>query len=204
MIEELDINLPIFPLSGAILFPNSNLPLNIFEERYLEMINYALSKNKKIGMIQKNKEGDEIYKIGCCGRITSFHETNDGRYLINLLGLNFFKIIKEVETKNKFRIFKVKFEENKQFDQKEIKHDKSLILNKFKFFVKKTNLETSLDSIDSINYNDLVKILAMSCPFTTSEKQLLLESKNTNALADKLLTLFDFYNNNYDNIDTIN
>tara|TARA_B100001123_G_C14860307_1_gene847740 strand:+ start:71 stop:685 length:615 start_codon:yes stop_codon:yes gene_type:complete len=198
-------NLPVFPLSGAILFPKSNLPLNIFEKRYLEMVDYSLSNNKTIGMIQEMEKSNKLYKIGCCGKITSFHETNDGRYLINLYGIKLFKIIKEINSKNKFRMFEVEFlKSNNDFDLKESNISKSLLLKKFKSFVNKTDIQTSLESIESIDIKDLVKILAMSCPFTISEKQLLLESKNGNILIDKLIALFDLYNNQYNYKKTLN
>ena len=83
------MNLPVFPLNGAVLFPNTNLPLNIFEERYIDMVDYALSKDRMIGMIQKNTN-DEFFNIGCTGKITSFLETEDGKYQINLQGLDRF------------------------------------------------------------------------------------------------------------------
>ena len=93
--------IPIFPLNGAILFPETNLPLNIFEERYIEMIDFALSKNKLLGMIQTKDNGD-LYRVGCIGRINSFNETKDGRYIINLRGKNHFSILKEVPLNHKF------------------------------------------------------------------------------------------------------
>ena len=93
--------LPIFPLNGAVLFPETNLPLNIFEDRYIEMVNYALSSNRLIGMVQRDKSGN-LFKVGCVGKITSFNETKDGRYLINLQGINCFKIKKEIKEKYKF------------------------------------------------------------------------------------------------------
>ena len=100
------LSIPIFPLNGVILFPNSVLPLNIFEKRYIEMVDYALTQNRYIGMIQ-TKNNNELYEIGCIGKINSFTETNDGRYLINLTGKNYFKIIQEISSKKKFKIFKV-------------------------------------------------------------------------------------------------
>ena len=203
---ELDNNLPIFPLSGAILLPDSNLPLNIFEKKYIEMVDYSLSHNKTIGMIQTMEKDAKLYKIGCCGKITSFHTTNDGRYLINLYGVKLFRTVREIDSKKMFRIFKVEFDKKNKdkFDTDEAKFDKSLLLNKFKLFINKTNLQTSLSSIESINAKDLVKVLAMSCPFSVSEKQLLLESEDNNILADKLIVLFDFYNSHYDHKKTVN
>ena len=87
--------LPIFPLNGAILFPETNLPINIFEERYIKMIDFALGKDKIIGMIQ-TKDNGNLYRVGCIGRINSFNETDDGRYIVNLTGKNYFSILKEV------------------------------------------------------------------------------------------------------------
>ncbi len=97
------MELPIFPLNGAVLFPGTSLPLNIFENRYIEMIDYSLARSRFIGMIQKNNNSD-LYKIGCIGKIHSFSETNDGRYLISLQGTSCFKVIKEKEKKYNFRI----------------------------------------------------------------------------------------------------
>jgi len=191
------ITLPLFPLNGAILFPESNLPLNIFEERYIDMIDYALSRDKKIGMIQSKENDNELYKVGCIGKITSYHETDDNRYVINLYGVDYFKIIKEIKAEKKFRIFQI--EENKQeiFEDKVEKNnfDKFLLIEKFKLFISKASPETNINSIENLEKFELVKILAMACPFTVSEKQMLLESINKNVLAKNLLTLFDFYNN---------
>ena len=100
------MELAIFPLNGAVLFPGTSLPLNIFEARYIEMINYALARDRKIGMIQTN-ENNELFNIGCVGKIHSFNETNDGRYLISLQGVNCFKVINEVEQKYSFRIVNI-------------------------------------------------------------------------------------------------
>ena len=94
---------PVFPLNGAILFTKTNLPLNIFEQKYLDMVDYSLSKDRCIGMIQ-TKEDDSLYEIGCLGKIVGFNETSDNRYLINLLGRSYFRVLKEDSSKYKFRI----------------------------------------------------------------------------------------------------
>ena len=96
------MKLPIFPLNGAVLFPGTTLPLNIFENRYIEMVNYSLANNRLIGMIQSNENG-ELYKIGCIGKISSFNETGDGRYLISLNGTNCFRVLNEVSPSFNFR-----------------------------------------------------------------------------------------------------
>ena len=108
------MEIPIFPLNGAVLFPGTSLPLNIFEKRYIEMVDYALSKERYIGMIQSDKK-NKLYNIGCIGKIHSFSETTDGRYLISLQGTNCFKIKKELEKKYNFRLVEAEmldFDEN--------------------------------------------------------------------------------------------
>ena len=100
------MQIPIFPLNGAVLYPGTSLPLNVFESRYIEMVNYSLARDRYIGMIQTDEKG-ELYSIGCIGKIHSFNETNDGRYLISLQGKNCFKIINEVDQRNSFRLVNV-------------------------------------------------------------------------------------------------
>ena len=101
--------IPVFPLSGALLLPSGNLPLNIFEPRYIDMINYALGHNKLIGMIQpKTTNPKELFKIGCVGKITTYNETEDNRFVINLKGLSKFQIIDEIQHDKKFRLFNIK------------------------------------------------------------------------------------------------
>ena len=199
--------IPIFPLGGVIFFPKTNLPLNIFEERYLEMVNYALSKDKIIGMIQTMEKSDKLYTVGCFGRITSYNETDDGRYIINLLGVEKFKIIEEIKTLYKFRIFNIKsdqyIEEDLNYTNQE-EFDKSILIKKFQNFFRKTEPDLKFKSIDNIGYSDLIKLIAMTCPFKVSEKQMLLESKKMSSLKKNLLSLFDFYINENSKLDSIN
>ena len=126
------MELPIFPLNGAVLFPGTNLPLNIFENRYIDMVDYALARNREIGMIQSDDNND-LYKVGCVGKINSFNETNDGRYLISLQGTNCFKIIKEIKVDYSFRLVDTelikKIEENKSVLKDE---NRKKILQKYK------------------------------------------------------------------------
>ena len=186
------LSIPIFPLNGVILFPNSVLPLNIFEKRYIEMVDYALTQNRYIGMIQ-TKNNNELYEIGCIGKINSFTETNDGRYLINLTGKNYFKIIQEISSKKKFKIFKVslqKIEKNNDF----IKNiNKERLLKQFSNYIKKMNLEIDLNLINQVKYDELIKFIAMSCPFSTADKQMLLETFDLEKLSTKLIDLLNFY-----------
>ena len=141
--KKFSFDIPIFPLSGAILLPKANLPLNIFEERYISMVDYALSHDKIIGIIQTMGNNNKLFKIGSIGEITSFHKTDDGRYLINLFGIDLFKTTKEIESDNKFRIFNVECKNKKSDESIKIKENfnKLLLIEKFKLFVKKSNPE---------------------------------------------------------------
>ncbi|MDC0057062.1 LON peptidase substrate-binding domain-containing protein [Alphaproteobacteria bacterium] len=189
------ILIPIFPLKGTILFPEANLPLNIFEERYIEMVDFALAKDKTIGMIQTNDSG-VLYEVGCIGRINSFNETEDGRYIINLRGKNYFSILKEVPSNHKFRLVESTLE-NKNIRQNNIfelkNFNKELFLAKCRPYINKINPEIDFDLINKIEPAALIKFIAMSCPFSSADKQMLLETYNLNELAHKLIALFDYY-----------
>ena len=183
--------LPIFPLNGAVLFPGTNLPLNIFEDRYVEMIDFALSKDRKIGMIQSN-ESNQIYSVGCVGKINSFSETSDGRYLISLQGLTCFEVQKEIETKKKFRSVEVRLvqnslKENYNFSDDE-RHD---IVDKYKSYIKIKNLNLDLAEIENIELSQLIKFIAMVSPFKNIEKQALLETFDIKDFYSKLLSLIE-------------
>ena len=186
--------IPLFPLNGVIFFPKSNLPLNIFEERYLEMIDFALSSNRLIGMIQTDNN-EKLYKIGCIGKISSFHETNDGKYIINLIGKNYFTIKKEFPTSKKFRIADVEIKNTKNQNTKNNLNDfdKNLLLNKYKNYIENLNIEIDFNLINQIKNEELIKFIAMSCQFSTADKQMLLETYNLSDLANKLISLFEFY-----------
>lgn len=199
------IKIPIFPLNGAILFPYTNLPLNIFEERYIEMINFALANNKTIGMIQLKEDGT-LFDIGCVGKINSFSETEDGKYIINLYGQYYFSIIKEILNKKKFRTFEISLiNENNQINNLiDLKNfDYNLLIKHYENFTKKINLDVDMKILEKIDKNILIKFIAMSSPFTTPEKQMLLETFNLNDLANKLSILLQYYLKEQENI-TIN
>ena len=183
--------LPIFPLNGAVLFPGTNLPLNIFEDRYIDMIDFALTKDRKIGMIQSN-ESNQIYSVGCVGKINSFNETSDGRYLISLQGLTCFEVQKEIETKKKFRSVEIRLvqnslEENYNFSDNE----RSDIIDKYKSYIKVKNLNLDLAEIENIELSQLIKFIAMVSPFKNIEKQALLETFDIKDFYSKLLSLIE-------------
>ena len=205
MIES-EITVPIFPLNGALLLPNGNLPLNIFEERYLDMVNYSLSKNKYIGMTQfQNQKDNILYKTGCIGKITNFIETEDNRYLINLFGIRKFDIIEEIKHDKKFRIFNVKVDNGYDLDNFN-NHDfnRDSLLKKIMMYFDKNNISIKIEELEAVENKQLIVTLSMICPFEVNDKQMLLESKSVNELNDKLLALLDFNNNKNDKSKTIN
>ncbi len=180
------MRIPIFPLNGAILFPKTNLPLNIFEDRYVEMVDYSLSGNRLIGMIQQ-KNNDELYSVGCYGRITVFNETPDKRYLINLEGSSCFKIIREIDTAHKFRICEVKiidsFSENKLNENL-----KEKIIDSFKKYKELKKINVNLDDLSQLEMVDLLKFIVMISPFDVSLKQMFLELKSNEELYENVLS----------------
>jgi hypothetical protein len=189
-----NFNLPIFPLNGTILFPETNLPLNIFEQRYLDMVDFALSTNKTFGMIQ-SKENGSLYNIGCIGKIISYEETSDGRYLINILGEKYFEVINEKKIKNLFRTVEAKeFVPNKPLNETQINEQtKHSLIHKYINFVKSSKYEVDFTFLEKIEPLALIKFIAMAAPFGAAEKQMLLETYQSDILASKLLTLFDYY-----------
>ena len=183
------MKIPIFPLNGAILFPKTNLPLNIFEDRYIDMIDYSLSSNRFVGMVQQ-KENNELYNIGCYGKITVFNETPDKRYLINLEGISCFKIIKEIETLHKFRICEIKIFDN--LNGPKLKDSfKSKILDSFEKYNKVKNININLNDISKLNIVDLLKLIVMVSPFDVSVKQMFLELKSNKELYENILSTLE-------------
>ncbi len=179
--------IPIFPLSGVIYFPKTNLPLNIFEERYLNLVNDAIKKDKLMGMIQSKKLNKEVYKVGCLGKISDFQKSNDGRMLINLTGLTRFEILEEIENSKLYRVFKVDYKKfsldlNNENEATDIEN----LLKKCKTFFKKNGLLLNWKEFDKLDLLQKINTLAMIAPITNGEKQKLLESVS---LKDKVIVL---------------
>ena len=186
------MELPIFPLNGAVLFPETSLPLNIFEKRYIDMVNYSLAREREIGMIQTMTNGD-LYKIGCIGKIHSFNETNDGRYLISLQGLNCFEVVKEIYVDYSFRIVRANVIKGVNKEDNKLDNDKkSNILKKYKKYISSKKINIDLSEIDGIEIYQLMKFIAMISPFKDIEKQALLETDNVEDFYYKLLSIIDF------------
>jgi len=185
------MNIPIFPLNGAVLFPKTNLPLNIFEDRYIAMVDYALSKNRLIGMIQTKNNG-ELFNIGCLGKIIGFNETNEGRYLINLEGISCFVLKKELTKKYSFRIVDVIILENNTKKNYKLKSElKNKILDSYKRYIKEKNININLNEIINIKIEQLAKFIAMVSPFDDIDKQMLLEISETKLFCEKLLSILE-------------
>ena len=200
--EDLPNKIAIFPLSNFIIFPKTNVPLNIFEPRYIQMLDDAMKGNRLIGIIQPKKTGDlkkpNLYDVGCVGKITSFNETEDGRYLIVLNGICRFKIISEEKNDKLYRVCKVNFTEYlEDLDKKidDIKFtDLKLIFEELKSFYKKQGYLINLEELKKNNLDQTINSLSMASPFSLEEKQILLETKNLKIRKEKLEEILKIHN----------
>ena len=186
--------IPIFPLSGVIYFPKTNLPLNIFEQRYLNLVNDAYNKNKLIGMVQSKKEGNSVYQVGCLGKISDYQKSKDGRILINLTGVSRFKILEEINNDKLYREFKVDYENFKE-DIKDVQNEintKSL-MEKAKNFFKKNGLLLNWKEFERLDQSQRINTLAMIAPVTNEEKQKLLEAISSQDKIKTLESIIEFY-----------
>jgi hypothetical protein len=189
MSKELPKNIAVFPLSGALLLPKGHLPLNIFEPRYLNMIEDALQEDRIIGMIQPRADvqGSEdaaplLYDVGCLGKITSFHETEDGRYMISLTGITRFKATKETKCARGYRrmdIDTARYKDDLDGHESIDEHDNldwTFLYKKLDHYFKRHELDCDVEVFDEVPKSRLLTILSMICPFEPSEKQALLEA----------------------------
>ena len=201
--------IPVFPLSNFIIFPNTTVPLNIFEPRYLDMVNDSMKSNKLIGMIQpknsKDKNGiPKLHNVGCLGKIMSFRETEDGRYLIELKGKIRFHVINEISSDKKYRSVEVDYKgfSNDLSDEKEKINfsDVELIFKDLKSLFEKRGFIINWKALEKQSLDETINALAMASPFSLEEKQILLEAKSLdirkNKIAEILKTyIFDNYEN---------
>ena len=208
-LQDLPSKIAVFPLDNFIIFPKTSVPLNIFESRYIDMINDSMKSNKFIGMIQPKNSNESnkpnLHKIGCLGKIVSFRESKDGRFLIELKGIIRFEIIKEIVSQKKYREYEISFKnyyddisdtnENLKFS------DLELIFKDLKTLFKKKGFIINWKALEKQSLDETINALAMASPFTLEEKQVLLETKNLEMRKIKIaeiLTIytFDDYNNN--------
>ena len=195
--------IPIFPLSNFIIFPKTTVPLNIFEPRYIEMINDSMKSNKLIGMIQpknfdNNQEEPLLHDIGCLGKITSFKDTDDGRYIIELKGLIRFRITKEIKSYKDYRTCEANFDEF-DHDLSETKEDLKfsdleLIFKNLKSLFEKRGFVINWKELEKQSLDEIINALAMASQFTLEEKQALLEAENLNIRKNKIAEILSTYN----------
>jgi hypothetical protein len=189
---------PVFPISGALLLPRGQMPLNIFEPRYLAMVDDALGSSRVIGMIQPDAEAGgtaltpRLYRVGCLGRITQFAETGDGRYLITLVGIARFRIEEELSTTTLYRQCRVSYEpfgSDFQARAGEEEVDRSGVLKALRDFVEAADVRVDWDGIDQAPNEALVNALCMMSPFGAKEKQALLEAPDLKSRAEVLIAI---------------
>ena len=186
--------IPVFPLSGVIYFPKTNLPLNIFEQRYLNLINDAYNKDKLMGMIQSKKENNSVYEIGCLGKISDYQKSKDGRILINLIGISRFKILKEIPNDKLYREFQVDYENFEgDVENTHSEVDAKELMEKAKIFFKRNGLLLNWREFERLNHAQRINTLAMIAPITNEEKQKLLEAISLENKIKTLESIISFY-----------
>ena len=209
-LKDLPNKIPIFPLSNFIIFPKTAVPLNIFEPRYVDMINDSMNTNKLIGMIQPKSYDDnvpELYEVGCLGKITDFKKSSDSRFLIELKGVIRFDLIKEIDTSKKYRECQVDYKkyyedlENKKEDLKF--SDLELIFKDLKNLFEKRGFIINWKGLEKQSLDETINALAMASPFTLEEKQVLLEAKNLDNRKNKISEILTTYTSDQYNNTTI-
>ncbi len=195
---DLPENIPIFPLSGIIFFPQTNLPLNIFEPRYVALVNDSIKSDKYMGMIQAKKNSTEVYSIGCLGKITEHKKTKDGRMLINLTGITRFEIKSEISSDKIYRNFKVSYEkflEDMEKEKKQILMKEKIeeIFQKTKKFFKNNGLLLNWNEFEKLDQHQKINTLAMIAPISNEEKQTILESVHIDSKTKVLSEIVEFY-----------
>ena len=206
--QDLPNIISVFPLSNFIIFPDTTVPLNVFEPRYVEMINDSMKTNKLLGLIQpkikNNNSIPDLHRTGCLGKITSFKDTSDGRYLIDLSGVQRFKIIKEIQNNKPYRECQISFEgyqDDLNSQKEELKFsDLELIFKDLKSLFEKKGYIINWKSLEKQNLNETINALAMASPFSLEEKQILLETHNLKIRKNKISEILSTYeHDNFDN-----
>lgn len=194
---DLPHSVPVFPLEGALLLPGGRLPLNIFEPRYLQMIDHAVASDRLIGLIQPSLDGalrddatPELCSVGCFGRLTSFSESGDGRYLIALQGVCRFRVVQELAVKTPFRQCRVTpFLTDLDEDRAASEVDRPALLKAFRAYLQANDLEADWESVSRAGDAILVNALSMMAPYGPAEKQALLEAADLKTRAETLIAI---------------
>ena len=202
-LEDLPKKIPVFPLSNFIIFPKTTVPLNIFEPRYIQMIDDSMKSNRYIGMIQPKKSGDlkkpDLHKVGCIGKITSFNETEDGRYLIVLNGVCRYEVINEISSDKLYRECEIEFKNFSKdlIEQKEkIKFEElKQIFDKLKNLFEQQGYQINWKDLENQSVEQTINTLSMASPFTLEEKQILLDTENLKERKSKLEEILMMYAN---------
>ena len=202
-INNLPKKIPVFPLSNFIIFPKTTVPLNIFEPRYIDMINDSMKSDKLIGMIQPlslnniEQTVPDLHQVGCLGKIVSFKETENGLYLIELKGMVRFEIINEIKSTKKYREFEVnfkRFNHDLNDNKEQLKFsDLELIFKDLKALFEKRGFIINWKELEKQSLDETINALAMASPFTLEEKQVLLESENLNIRKNKIADILSTY-----------
>jgi Lon protease-like protein len=194
--------LPLFPLRGAIILPRATLALNVFEPRYLILVDYALASDRLIGIVQPAPDGNDgespsgktfpLRQVGCAGRITAFSEADDGRIMLSLTGIARFRLVQDVESDQPFRFGRVSFSEfgtdfTSGYGEDEV--DRPRLLTTLRNYLIANNLSADWDRIDSASNERLVNTLSILSPYGAEEKQALLEARDLKARAEALVAL---------------
>lgn len=194
--KDLPASVPVFPLAGALLLPGGRMPLNIFEPRYLQMVDGAISGKRLIGMIQPRLNGavradgePELCEVGCLGRLTSLTETGDGRYLVSLAGVCRFRLVEELAVKTPFRQCRIlPFASDLNEDQG-AGVDRVALLKTFRAYLEANDLEADWDGVSRAEDATLVNALSMMSPYGAAEKQALLEAPDLKTRAETLIAI---------------
>ena len=201
--SQLPSRVPVFALSGALLLPGGQLPLNIFEPRYLELFEDALTKDRLIAMIQPLGEPTpqeelatiepELYNVGCLGRITAFQESGDGRYMVNLSGICRFKITSKVKADKNYNVYEVEYFEN-DFTDKSLGEavDREKLLTTFRNYLEANEMDADWESVEETDTDQLVNALCMMSPYGPAEKQAMLEAGDIALRAETLIAITEF------------
>ena len=209
--NNLPTKIPIFPLSNFIVFPDTTVPLNIFEPRYLQMINDTMASNRLIGMIQPKKTGNlkkpDLFDVGCVCKVISFNETDDGRYIIIIKGLDRFKKIEEIESTKLYRELNVDYKlykNDENLKQDNFKFSKiKKIMNELKILFEKRGFQINWKDLEEQNVYQTLSALSMASPFSIVEKQILLETKNLEERKVKFEEILSTYNTDFTNLKTV-
>lgn len=196
MKDKFPNKIPIFPLGGVIYFPKTNLPLNIFEKRYLDLVNDCIKKDGLMGMVQSKKNSNDVYKVGCLGRISDSQKNVDGRMIINLTGLTRFEIKEELETGKLYREFKVdyqSFEEDTSVEKIIEQNKIDILFQKAKDFFKRNGIILNWREFEKIENTQKINTLSMIAPISNEEKQKLLETVTLNDKIMVLTKIIEFY-----------